>query len=100
MRIGVIRISQETDTFNPNLTTKGHFESFAIQHGQAMLDRTGEGIIQCYLQAVDEHGGVTSVPMFKARGGGGGRVETSMYEYLIEELESELLKAALASEGL
>jgi microcystin degradation protein MlrC len=93
MRIGVIRISQETDTFNPNLTTKGHFESFAIQHGQAVFDGAGEGVIQGYLQAADERGGVESVPIFKARAVAGGRVEASMYEYLVDELQKGLRQA-------
>jgi microcystin degradation protein MlrC len=90
MRIGVIRISQETDTFNPNLTTRGHFESFSIDHGQDVIDRAGPDVVRGYLQAANERGGVETVPMFKARAVAGGRVEASMYEYLATELEKAL----------
>lgn len=93
MRIGVIRVSQETDTFNPNLTTRRHFESFSIDHGQQVIDRSGPDEVRGYLQAAAERGGVETVPMFKARAVAGGRVEASMYEYIAGELERTIREA-------
>lgn len=88
-----MRISQETDTFNPNLTTRGHFESFSIDHGQAVIDRAGPDMVRGFLQAASERGEVETVPMFKARSVAGGRVESSMYEYIASEVERTLTEA-------
>ena len=99
MRIGVIRISQETDTFNPSFTTKDHFASFGIERGQAVVDRAGAGIIQGYLEAAVERGGVETVPIFKARAVAGGRVDSATFEYLGDELEKGL-RSAGALDGL
>ena len=99
MRIGVIRISQETDTFNPNPTTLEHFASFGIHHGNDVIDRSGVGVVRGYLQAAGERGGVETVPLFKARAVAGGRVDSSTYEYLMSQLD-EGLRGAGGLDGL
>ncbi|HSJ29290.1 MAG TPA: M81 family metallopeptidase [Acidimicrobiia bacterium] len=100
MRIGVIWVSQETSTFNPSPTTKAHFESFGIQHGQEIFDSLGTvGSVGGYLRAAGERPGVESVPIFKARAGAGGRLDTETFEYLAGEVERGL-RAAGRLDGL
>ena len=94
MRIGVIWVSQETSTFNPSPTTKEHFASFKIQHGQDIFDslRTS-GSIGGYLKAAAERTGVDSVPIFKARAGAGGRLDRATFDYFTGEIERGIREA-------
>lgn len=94
MRIGVISVSQETDTFNPSLTTLEHFAAFGIEHGQAIFDKLGEvGAVGGYLKAARERGGVDSVPIFKARSVAGGRISSEALAYFVQEIEKGLDEA-------
>lgn len=100
MRIGVIWVSQETSTFNPSPTTKEHFASFGIHHGQEIFDTLGaSGSVGGYLKAASERGGVESVPIFKARAGAGGRLDAETFAYLAGEVERGL-RAAGELDGL
>lgn len=94
MRIGLIWVSQETSTFNPSPTTKEHFASFGIHHGQEIFDTLGSsGSVGGYLKAADERGDVESVPIFKARAGAGGRLDSETFAYLTGEVERGLREA-------
>ena len=79
MRIGLIWVSQETDTFNPSPTTVEHFAAFGIDHGEAIFEKLGGvGSVGGYLSAARERDDVESVPLFKARAVAGGRLDSSM----------------------
>jgi microcystin degradation protein MlrC len=94
MRIGVIWVSQETSTFNPSPTTREHFASFGIHHGQEIFDTLGtSGSVGGYLKAATERSGVESVPIFKARAGAGGRLDAETFAYLTGEVERGLREA-------
>lgn len=99
MRIGVIRISQETDTFTPTPTTKEHFASFGIEHGEEVVQGAVESVIRGHLDAAGERTGVETVPLFKARAVAGGRVDAATLAYLTEEADRGL-KEAGALDGL
>ncbi|HVR31970.1 MAG TPA: M81 family metallopeptidase [Acidimicrobiia bacterium] len=94
MRIGLILVSQETDTFNPSPTTVDHFAAFGIDRGQAILDKLGTvGSVGGYMSAAAERPEVESVPIFKARAVAGGRLAADTLAFLIDELERGLRDA-------
>lgn len=100
MRIGLVWISQETDTFNPDPTTLENFASFGIDRGQDIIDHVGTvGVVGGYLAAAEARGGVDTVPIFKARAVAGGRLDRATLDYLAEELRTGLEKVG-ALDGL
>lgn len=100
MRIGLIWVSQETDTFTPSLTTIDHFKSFGIHRGQAILDQVGTvGSVGGYMSAAAERDDVETVPIFKARAVAGGRLSADTLDYLAREVK-EGLEGAGALDGL
>jgi microcystin degradation protein MlrC len=100
MRIGLIWVSQETDTFNPSLTTVDDFAAFGIDHGQAIIDNLGEvGAVGGYVSAARGRDDVETVPIFKARAVAGGRLSVDTLAYLAGEVEKGLASAG-SLEGL
>ena len=94
MRIGLIWVSQETDTFNPSPTTVEHFAAFGIDHGEAIFEKLGGvGSVGGYLSAARERDDVESVPLFKARAVAGGRLSADTLAYLADEVEKGLAGA-------
>lgn len=94
MRIGLVGVSQETDTFNPSLTTLEHFESFGIERGAAVLERRGtSGSVYGYLDAADRRGGVETVPIFNAHAVAGGRLSAGTLTALAHEVQVGLSAA-------
>ena len=94
MRIGLIWVSQETDTFNPSLTTVDDFAAFGIDHGQAIIDNLGDvGAVGGYIAAARGRDDVETVPIFKARAVAGGRLSADTLAYLAEEVGKGLASA-------
>lgn len=94
MRIGLVWISQETDTFNPSPTTIEHFASFGIDRGEDIIAKLRDvGTVGGYVKAASERGDVDTVPIFKARAVAGGRLDRATLDYLAGELRSGLENA-------
>lgn len=94
MRIGLIWISQETDTFNPTPTTVESFAAFGIDRGDAIIENLGTvGMVGGYLEAARGRGDVETVPIFKARSVAGGRLSSETLAFLSHELEIGLRSA-------
>ena len=94
MRIGLVWISQETDTFNPQPTTVESFAAFGIERGDAIIEKVGNvGMIGGYVEAAKIRGGIETVPIFKARSVAGGRLSSDTLSFLSDELESGLRSA-------
>ena len=76
MRLAVIHIGQETDTFNSRPTSLEDFEAFGVHTGEEIFRQLdGIGQVGGYLSAV----GVTetrieSVPIVRGWAGAGGRL--------------------------
>lgn len=94
MRIGLVWISQETDTFNPTPTTIESFAAFGIDRGDAIIEKLGAvGMIGGYMQAARRRKDVETVPIFKARSVAGGRLSADTLAFLTDELERGLRSA-------
>ena len=82
MRIGLVWISQETDTFNPQPTTVESFAAFGIERGDAIIEKVGNvGMIGGYVEAAKIRGGIETVTHLQGTIGGGGLVVIGHAEF-------------------
>ena len=95
MRLAVIHIGQETDTFNPRPTSLEDFEAFGVHTGEEIFRQLdGIGQVGGYLSAV----GVTetrieSVPIVRGWAGAGGRLSNETHQYFLNAIRSGLGEA-------
>ena len=81
MRIALIQISQETDTFNPLPTTLEDFAAFGLYDGPEMLRRRGQGVTGGRSAATSRRSSesgrdIETVPITRGLGVAGGRITT------------------------
>jgi len=95
MKIAIAEISYETDTFSPVLGTLKDFEQNGLYYDTNFLDKMkGKGEIGAFLDLVEEEGiEVELIPILRALGHSGGRIETKVLEFFEEKLVSGLKKA-------
>lgn len=100
VRIGLVWISQETNTFNPFPTTIETFASFGIDRGEEIVANLGTvGSPGGFFAAAAEREDVEAVPIFKARAVAGGRLSVETVDFLNDELVAGL-QAAGPLDGL
>ncbi|MCZ8105278.1 MAG: M81 family metallopeptidase [Burkholderiales bacterium] len=101
MRIGLIHVAQETNDFNPQLTTLRDYESFGLHLGTDVVDKCGGmGQVGGHLAAAAESGvSVETVPIVRAHAVAGGRVDTASRHYFLDVIASGL-KSAGRLDGL
>ncbi len=94
MRVGVIGLLQESNTFLPDRTTWEHFEADILARGEDVRDR--------FVDALHEIGGffaglsaadIEAVPLFAARALPYGVIEKKSFKRLVDELLDELRTA-------
>jgi microcystin degradation protein MlrC len=92
LRIGLVHLMQETDTFNPVPTTIADFEMQALLEGDAMLARIDpNGPIAGYLTAVERSGlAVETLPVLRADAQSGGRLSSETLHDLCERIATRL----------
>lgn len=114
MRIAVIYVAQETNDFNPLLTTLQDYRSFGIFEGREMLEtQRGVGQVGGFLQAVADSGlDIEVVPIIRAWAVAGGRITREAFDYFAERITAGLgaagridglalqLHGACAAEGI
>lgn len=95
MRLALIHISQETNDFNPVLTTLDDYRSFGMYEGQAIVDELGEmGQIGGHFRAVADSGvAVETVPIIRAWAVAGGRISREAFDYFQERIRAGLAAA-------
>ncbi|HSJ27691.1 MAG TPA: M81 family metallopeptidase [Acidimicrobiia bacterium] len=98
MRIGLVLVSQESNTFNPSFTTIERFAAYGIRRGRELLEHTDHGI-SGHVEAVAERDDVETVPIFGTRTVAGGRVSAEALEFLVGEVVAGL-RAAGPLDGL
>jgi microcystin degradation protein MlrC len=88
MRVALIHVMQETDTFNPVLTTLDGFRNVALLEGHSVLDRVDPaGPIAGCIDAVGTSGkNVEIVPIIRADAQSGGRLSVDTLAMLSERI--------------
>lgn len=101
LRIGLIHLMQETDTFNPVPTTLDDFRQVALLEGEAMLERVDpNGPIAGYRAAVEGSGvAVHTLPVLRADAQSGGRLSRETLDALCDRIRVGLT-ASLPVDGL
>lgn len=82
MRIGLVLVSQESNTFNPSVTTIDRFAAYGIHRGPDVLEHADHGIAG-HQAAAAERRDVETVPIFATRTVAGGRVSADALEFLV-----------------
>lgn len=114
MRIGLIHVAQETNDFNPQLTTLRDYRSFGLHLGREVVDKAGGvGQVGGHLAAAAESGiAVETVPIVRSHAVAGGRIDTESRMYFLDVIRRGLkdagrldglhlqLHGACAAEGL
>lgn len=101
MRIALIHISQETNDFNPQLTTLADFEAFGLYEGEEIVRRVGAiGQIGGHFDAIKRSGvAVDTVPIIRAFAVAGGRIDGASRRHFLDRIRAGL-KAAGNIDGL
>lgn len=97
MRIAIIHLAQETNDFNPVLTTLADFEAFGIFEGSELVARLrGLGQVGGCLKVIEESGlAIETVPIIRAWAVAGGRISTEAFEFFQHKIRKGL-EGALA----
>lgn len=92
MRVAVIHIGQETDTFNPRHTTWADFESFGVYRGAEIFERLrGLGQVGGYMAAAEDRGAdVESIPIVRGWAGAGGRIDRHSHDTFLDLIRQGL----------
>lgn len=95
LRVGVVLLMQETDTFNPVPTTLEDFTSFGLLEGDDVLRHVdADGPIAGYLDAVASSGeDVETVPIIRANAQSGGRLTRGTLDDLCSRITTRLAAA-------
>lgn len=98
MRIAVIHVAQETNDFNPVLTTMADYEAFGIYEGAEITEKLrGLGQVGGFIKVVEESGlDIEMVPIIRSWAVAGGRISREAFDYFDDKIRSGL-KAALAA---
>ena len=101
MKIALIQVMQETDTFNPVPTTLSEFENVALVEGDEMLATVdANGPIAGYCAAVGASGiDVVTVPILRADAQSGGRLSRATLDELGHRI-TRGLRACAPVDGL
>ncbi len=95
MRLAVVHIGQESNTFNPSPTVLDDYRSFGIYRGQEMFDlMVGLGQIGGYLSAVGEsESDIESVPVVRGWAVAGGRIDAESHRFFLDAIADGLASA-------
>ena len=77
MRIALIHISQETNDFNPQLTTLADFKAFGLYEGEEIVRLGTIGQIGGHFEAIKRSGvQVQTIPIIRGFAVAGGRIDS------------------------
>lgn len=95
MRLALIHISQETNDFNPVLTTLDDFRSFGLYEGTDVVEHVGRhGQVGGHFKAVADSGlDIETVPIIRALAVAGGRIDRESFDYFNARLRDGLGRA-------
>ena len=95
MRIALIHISQETNSFNLVSTTLDDYRAFGILEGPDMLEQLqGRGQVGGYLAAIEASGlPVETIPIVRGWAVAGGRITEEAFAFFQETIRKGLVAA-------
>ena len=95
MRIAVVHVGQETNTYNPTPTVLGDYAAFGIYRGQEMFDQmVGLGQVGGYLSAVQEsEADIESIAIVRGWAVAGGRVDPESHQFFLDAIADGLAAA-------
>lgn len=95
LRIAVIHISQETNDFNPVLTTLDDYAGFGIFEGQEIYEKLrGFGQVGGHLQVIEESGlEIELIPIIRGYASAGGRLSAETFQFFQDKIRAGLLAA-------
>ena len=94
MRLALVQVSQETDTFNPEPTTLDDFRAFGVYTGEAMLPKMrGMGTVGGYLDETAAHSGIETLPIVRGNATAGGRITLEAFEFFSDAIRDGLVAA-------
>jgi microcystin degradation protein MlrC len=94
MRVGIIGLLHESNTFIAEKTTLEHFQQDMLLTGQAMQDRLAETAHELGgFFAGLERESIEAVPVFAARAVPFGPITTAVFQQLLETMQTELAAA-------
>lgn len=98
LRIAIIHVAQETNDFNPVLTTMTDYEAFGIYEGADLVEKLrGLGQVGGFIKVAEESSlDIEIVPIIRAWAVAGGRIDRASYDHFDDKIRKEL-KAALAA---
>ncbi len=101
MRLALVQMSQETNSFDPVLTTLSDFADYGLYEGAEMLEKQrGSGTVGGYIAAVEASGlDIQTLPIARGLAVAGGRITTEALGYFEDRLRTGLA-AALPVDGL
>lgn len=97
LRIAIIHVEQETNDFNPVLTTMTDYEAFGIYQGADIVAKLrGLGQVGGFIKVAEESClDIEIVPIIRAWAVAGGRIDGASYDYFDDKIRKGL-RAALA----
>ncbi len=101
LRIALINLAQESNSFNPVLTTRAEFEAYGVHEGAEVVTLNGpKSEVGGYLAAVKEWPGeVETVPIIRAWAVAGGPISRDAFDHFAAKIR-EGLAAAGPIDGL
>lgn len=92
VRLALIHIVQETNDFNPVLTTLADFQAFGLYEGEDIARHFGEiGQIGGHYAAVRESGlAIETIPIIRAWAVAGGRISREAFDFFQEKIRIAL----------
>ncbi len=95
VRIGLIHVSQETNDFNPRLTTLDDYRAFGLYEGKDVIAKAGAtGQVAGHLRAVAESDlAVETVPIIRAHAVAGGRIDLHSHNFFLDRIRRGLAEA-------
>ena len=95
MRIALIYVGQETNDFNPVLTTMDDYRSFGIYEGAELLEKVGTiGQTGGHYKAIADSGlEIETIPIVRAWAVAGGRITNEAFEFFQDKIRKGLIAA-------
>lgn len=94
MRVGILALLQESNTFLDGVTTRRHFEEDLLARGEAVRERLEAAAHEVggFFEGLKE-AGIEAVPVFAARAYPFGVIEAQAFEALVDEMLEALREA-------